>query len=76
MQCPVKNLSKPTLSAPTEPGFEVGKITLLMVQKVILYAEIKLFVDREEIMEENLKRAFTILAAYDDSHCTRSLQNK
>ena len=32
-----------------------------MVQKGILDAKIKKFVDREEILEENLKRASTIL---------------
>ena len=54
----VNNILKPTLSAPTEPPFETGKTALNMVQKGILDAKIKKFVDREKYLEENLKRAF------------------
>ena len=52
---------KPTLSASTYPEFEVEKTTLTMVQKLILDTKINKFVDRKEMMEENLKRVFTIL---------------
>ena len=57
----VKNLSKPTLSAPKDPAFKEGKLALTMAQKGILDDKIKKFVDREEILDENLKKAFEIL---------------
>ena len=55
------NLSKPTLSAPTEQALEAGKTALNMAKKGILDAIIKIFFDREETMEEKLKITFTIL---------------
>ena len=58
MQYDVNNILKPTPSALTDPALEVGKTALNMVQKGILDAKIKI-VDREEILEENLKRTFT-----------------
>ena len=61
MQYNAKNLSKPTLSAPIEIALEVGKAALPVVQKGILDAKINKYVDREEIIEEKLKREFTIL---------------
>ena len=45
----------------TDPDFEAGETALTMVQKEILGAKIDKFVDREKIMEDNLKRVFTIL---------------
>ena len=36
MQYAVKNILKPTLSAPTDPTFEAGKTAITMVQKEIL----------------------------------------
>ena len=72
MQYAVNNFSKPTLSAPTEPEFEARKTTLTMFQKGIIDTKIKKFVDRDEIKEENLKRAFTIL----HGKCTESLLDK
>ena len=61
MQYAIRNLSEPMLSVPTDPAFEVGKTALTMLQKGILDTKIKIIVDREEIIEENLKREFTIL---------------
>ena len=61
MQYAVKNISKPMLSAPTDPVFEVGKTALTMVQKGIVDTKMKKYIDREEMLEENLKRAFIIL---------------
>ena len=72
VQYAVNNFSRPTLSTPTEPDFEMGKTTLNMAQKGILDTKIKKFVDREEIKEENLKRAFTIL----HGNCTERLLSK
>ena len=43
-----------------------------MVQKGNLDAKIKIFFDREKIIEENLKRELTILRR----HCTESLLAK
>ena len=43
-----------------------------MVQKGISYNKINIFFDREEITEENPKRAFTIL----HGKCTESLLDK
>ena len=72
MEYDVKNFWKPTLSAPTDPESEAGKNTLTMVQKGVLDTKIKKYVDREEIMEEKLKRAFKIL----HGNCTESLLAK
>ena len=41
MQYAVKNISKPMLSAPTDPVFEVGKTALTMVQKGIVDTKMK-----------------------------------
>ena len=46
---------------PKDPAFEAYKTALTMVQKLILDAKIKKTVGREEILENNLKRAFTII---------------
>ena len=51
----VKNISKPTLSAPTEPASKAGKTALNMAQKGILDAKIKIFVDIEEILKDDQK---------------------
>ena len=61
MQYSFNNISNPILSSPIDPAPEVGKTALTMVQKGILDAKIKKLSDREEILEENLKRSFTIL---------------
>ena len=61
LQYSIKNISKPKLSSPTYPLFEVVKTVLTMVQKVILDVKINKFVDIKEILEENLKREFTTL---------------
>ena len=50
MQYGVKNISKPTISAPTDPEFEAAKIAPTMAQKGILDVKIKKCFDREEIM--------------------------
>ena len=55
--------------APTEPEFKTVKTALTMVQKGILDAKIRKFIDREKILGENPKRAFTIL----HGQCTDSL---
>ena len=55
MKYTVSNISNPKLSAPTELDLKVGTTTLTMVQKGILDAKIKKSVDREEILEENIK---------------------
>ena len=59
------------LSAPTYPSFRVRETALTMVQKIILDTEIKI-VDRKEILEENMKMAFTII----HGNCTESLVAK
>ena len=58
--------------APTDPEFKEGGATLNMVQNGIMDNKINKSVDREEILEENLKRAFTIL----HGQCTESLLAK
>ena len=60
------------LSASTDTAFEEGRTSLTMVQRGIFDAKIKKLVDREEILEDNLKRAFTIL----QGQCTESLIDK
>ena len=60
------------MSIPIDTAFETGETTLTMVQKVIMDAKINKFVDRDEILEENLKRTFTIL----HGQCTDSLLAK
>ena len=42
VQYAIKNISNPTLSAPTHPAFKVGKTALTMVQTGILDAKIKI----------------------------------
>ena len=42
MQYSVKNISKPTMSAPTEPAFSLGETPLTVVQKGIMDAKIKI----------------------------------
>ena len=62
----------PTLSEPTYPACETGKTVLNTAQKGILNAKIKKYVDKKEILEENLKRAFTII----HGQCTESILAK
>ena len=71
MQYAVNNISKPALSAPPEPAFEVGKTALTIFQKGTLDVKTNVFFDREEILENNPKRVFTIL----HGQCTESLLN-
>ena len=61
MQYSIKNISNAMLSLPTEPASEAGKTALTVVQKGILDTKMKKLSDREEILEENLKRAFAII---------------
>ena len=72
VQYTINNLPNPTLSAPTDPAFEAVKTALTMVQKGILDAKIRKFVDREKILGENPKRAFTIL----HGQCTEGILTK
>ena len=69
MQYDVNNISKPTLYAPTDTASETGKTALPMAQKGILDDKIKKLVDREEITEDNPKRAFKTLYG----QCTESI---
>ena len=60
------------MSAAIEPAFEAGKPALTMVPTGIWGAKIKKSIDREEILAENLNRAFTILHV----QCNESLFDK
>ena len=56
----VKKLSKLKLYLTTDPEFEAVKPAPSMVQKGIFGTKIKKFNERKEILEENIKRTFTL----------------